>query len=53
LTHVLRFILILAPGATFAHEGAHLHPHGSEGALTLFGIATLVAAGAWLMLRGR
>jgi len=47
------FALLLAPAAAFAHEGAHLHPHGLE-----FGIGALLlsfaaggALGAVLMAK--
>ena len=51
--HILRLALILAPGAAFAHAGAHLHPHGAGSALIAMGVAALDAAGAWLILRDR
>ena len=55
MKHLAVPALVLAPAAAFAHEGAHLHPHGLE-----FGIGALLlsfvvggALGAAVMVKVR
>ena len=43
-------ILIATALPAAAHEGAHLHPHGSEGWLSVIAALTLIA-GAGLVAR--
>ncbi|WP_238365547.1 hypothetical protein [Mesobacterium pallidum] len=36
---------LVLPGAAFAHEGAHMHPHGAESAATGATLLLLAVAG--------
>ena len=48
---VMANILTLATaGAAFAHEGGHIHPHGSE---TLIVVGTILVVGAGMFWRSK
>ncbi len=47
------FAALLIPVAASAHDGAHLHPHGSEPAVAGLGLLAVIAMAGVALFRGR
>jgi hypothetical protein len=53
MRYPLAFTMMPTPLAATAHDGAHLHPHGAEPAVTGIAVLALLAVASAALFRGQ